>query len=409
MQLTNVVARKIFNSRKEATIEVIAEANGRKVFASAPSGKSKGKFEVQDVSTRGIDFSVAFLNDLGRKLVNEKVSFETFEDMAKVEEIVRKYDRTPRLEFIGGNALYAIEAAILKAIASSQEMELWKFLLKDKRAAMPKPLGNCIGGGMHIEQEKKTDFQEFLLLPQARKFFDCNFAMQLAYKEAGKMLKQKDFEWQGNLNDENAYAANFDNVSVLELLQELREKVKEQLDVELGIGLDVAASSFWKQNRYRYKNFAKGEREKNLNEEEQTVYMADFVKKYGLAYVEDAFQQEAFGAFSKLRSRTNTLICGDDLTCTHLDRVVKAIKNNSINAIIIKPNQVGSLLETAKVVELAKQNDIVPVISHRSGETEDDFIADLAVGWQIPMIKAGIAGKEREAKLNRLLKIEKEI
>ena len=409
MQLTNLVARKILNSRKEATIEVIAETSGKRVFASAPSGKSKGKNEVQDVSTRGIDFSITFLNEIGRKLVNEKIEFETFEDLAKVEEIIRGYDRTERLEFAGGNALYALEAAILKAIAASQELELWKFLLGDKKAVMPRPLGNCIGGGMHIDQPRKTDFQEFLLIPKAKKFFDCNFAMQWAYKEAQKMLKEKDAGWQGQLNDENALAATLDNESVLELLQELREKVKAQLDIELELGIDAAASSFWKQNSYVYKNFSKDEKGKKLGEEAQIDYISGIIEKYDLAYVEDPLNQEAFEAFAKLHSMTGALICGDDLTCTHLDRVKMAIDKKSINAIIIKPNQIGSLLETKKVVELAKQNDITPIISHRSGETEDDFIADLAVGWQIPFIKAGIAGKERLAKLNRLLKIEKEL
>jgi enolase len=409
MQLTNVVARKILNSRKEATIEVVIEANKVRVFASAPSGKSKGKYEVQDVSTRGIDFSITFLNELGRKLVNEKIEFESFEDLSKVEELIKDYDHTPKLEFVGGNALYAIEAAILKAIAASHGVELWKFLLGGKKVVMPRPLGNCIGGGMHVQQAMKTDFQEFLLIPNAKKFFDCNFAMQLAYKEAQKILKQKDYEWKGSLTDENAYAATLDNESVFELLNELREKIKEQLDVELDIGIDAAASSFWKANLYRYKNFAKGEREKNVGEEEQINYLAEIIKKYNLAYVEDPLNQEAFNAFAKLRPKTNALICGDDLTCTHLDRAVKAVKNRSVNAMIIKPNQIGSLLETKKVVDFAKQNDILCVISHRSGETEDDFIADLCVGWQIPMIKTGIIGKERAAKLNRLLKIEKDL
>jgi enolase len=205
MQLTNVVARKILNSRKEATIEVVAEANGNRVTASAPSGASKGKHEVKDISSRGIDFSISFLDVLGRKLVNEKISFESFEDLEKIEALVRQYDKTPQLEFVGGNSLYSIENAVLKLLALSQKQDPWKFLLQDKRAAMPMPLGNCIGGGMHVRQPNKTDFQEFLLMPKTRSFFDACFISLQAYKEIGKMLEKKDKRWKGVLTDEKAF------------------------------------------------------------------------------------------------------------------------------------------------------------------------------------------------------------
>lgn len=132
------------------------------------------------------------------------------------------------------------------------------------------------------------------------------------------------------------------------------------------------------------------------------------IKENNLCYVEDPLHENDFKGFANLCAKTNTLICGDDLTCTHLERVKKAVKEKAINALIVKPNQVGSLLEAKKVLDLAKKNNIIPVISHRSGETQDDLIADLAVGWQIPVIKTGIVGKERLAKLNRLLRIERE-
>lgn len=409
MQLENVVARKILNSRKEATIEVVAEANGARVIASAPSGASKGKHEVKDVSSRGIDFSVTFLNEIGRRFVNDKISFETFEDLAKIEETVRRYDQTKNLEFVGGNALYAIENAVLKLMALSQKQEPWKFLLQDKRAMIPRPLGNCIGGGMHTHQPNKTDFQEFLLIPKARSFFDSCFVNIQAYKEIKEALAKKDARWRGVLTDENAFATTLDNISVIELLQEILERIKSKFEMEIELGLDVAASTFFKAGKYRYSNFSLNEREKALTEEGQLEFMAEIAKKYSLAYIEDPFQSDNFSGFAKLHSGTKTLVCGDDLTCTHPDIVEKAIINNAINALIVKPNQIGSLIETKKVIDLAKKNEIACVISHRSGDTCDDFIADLCIGWQLPFIKTGIIGKEREAKLNRLVKIEKEL
>lgn len=411
MQLSNLTARKILNSRKEVTIAVIAETHGKKirVEASAPSGASKGRYEVKGFSSRGIDFSIDFVNVLGRKLVSEEISFELFQDLEKVEDLVRHYDRTPRLEFIGGNALYAFEAAILKAMARAEQQEPWQFLLQDKKLVIPRPLGNCIGGGMHIKQTKKTDFQEFLLLPRAKKFFDAYFANLQAYKEAKFLLQKKDIEWNKSITDENALASTLDNESVLTLLQEVREAIKDKFNITIDIGIDAAAATFFIGSKYRYKNFSSKTREKALTKEQQIAYMAELIKDNNLCYVEDPLQSTDFEGFAKLHAKTNALICGDDLTCTHLERLKEAIKTKAINALIVKPNQIGSLIETKKVLDLAKKNDIIPIISHRSGETQDDLIADLAAGWQVPIIKTGIIGKERFAKLHRLLRIEREL
>ncbi len=408
MQLTNLSARKILNSRKEETIAVIAETKTKKVEASAPSGKSKGKHEVRAFSSRGIDFSVSFVNALGKKLVQEKVNFETFEDLVKIEEFVRKYDQTEDLNFVGGNSLYATQAAVLKAMALSQGQELWEFLLGNEKVSMPKPLGNCIGGGMHVKQAKKADYQEFLLLPQTKHFFDSYFINMQAYKIAKNLLKERDKEWQGTLTDESALASTLDNESILELLQEVRNKIKDKFDVHLDLGIDMASSSLLRGNLYRYKNY-KG-KEKSFTKEEQINYVSDLAKKYSLLYVEDPLHEEDFDGFSRLRKKIpEVLVCGDDLTTTNFERVSRAIKNNSIKALIVKPNQIGSLIETKKVVDLAKKSNITLVISHRSGETMDNTIAHLAVGWKIPIIKTGILGRERLAKLNELLRIERRL
>jgi len=411
MQLTSLSARKILNSRKEETIAVVAEAEGKKVEASAPSGKSRGKHEIRAFSSRGIDFSISFINALGKKLVEEKVNFEKFEDLIEIEKFVKKYDQTPDFSFVGGNSLFAVQSAVLKAMALSQEQELWKFLLEDKkkRPVMPRPLGNCIGGGMHAKQPKKADYQEFLLLPKTKHFFDSYFINMQAYKMAKTLLKEKDKEWQGKLTDESAFATTLDNESILELLLEVIEKIKDKFGIHLDLGIDMASSSLMRGKIYKYKNFgSKGE--KTMTKEEQINYVAELCKKYSLLYVEDPLHEEDFDGFMRLRKKIpDALVCGDDLTTTNFERVHKAIKINAINAIIVKPNQIGSLIETKKVVDLVKKYDIIPIISHRSGETMDNTIAHLAVGWQIPIIKAGILGKERLAKLNELLRIERGI
>lgn len=410
MQLDNVFARKIFNSRKEETIEVIAEAKGKKVIASAPSGKSKGKYEVKDFSSRGIDFSISSINVLGKKIINEKISFDKFEDLEKIEVIFRRYDNTKNLEFIGGNALYALETAILKLMAINHEQELWQFLLQGKGPIVPMPLGNCVGGGAHVKQEKKTDFQEFLFLPRTDKFFEAMFVMQYAYKEMKNLLAKTDLEWQGKLTDENAFASTLDNETVLDLFDSVKEEVKNKLAIDVGIGLDCAASSFWNGVKYYYRNFSKTIKEKSLSKEEQNNYVVELARKHNIVYLEDPLQCEDFNGFANvLRRLPNVFVVGDDLTCTRLDRLEKAIKAKAINSIIIKPNQVGSLIETKKTIDFAKKHDIVTIISHRSGETLDNVLAHFAVGWRIPFIKTGIVGSERLAKLNELARIEREI
>lgn len=410
MQLSSLVARKILNSRKDATIEVIAESQGNKVTASAPSGASKGKYEVRDISTRGLDFSISLANMIGKKLVSDKASFEIFEDLEKIEAIVRKQDNTRNLEFVGGNALYALQTAVLKLMAKSQEKEVWQFLIKDKKPFMPMPVGNCIGGGFHVKQQKKTDWQEFLFIPKVTSFFEAKFINESAYKEAKRLVEEKDLEWQGKVTDENAFATTLDNETVLALTDSVRSVLQSKLKVELGVGLDCAASTLWDGLKYRYSNLSKTIKEKSLTPEENSAYIVDLARKYNLTYLEDPLQGEDFKGFANvLRRLKNVFVVGDDLICTKQDRLEKAIRERAVNAIIVKPNQVGSLIETKRTIELAKKYDIVTIISHRSGETQDNVLAHFAVGWRIPFIKTGISGAERVAKLNELARIEREI
>jgi len=410
MQLTNFVARKIYNSRKEATIEVIAESHDKKVMASAPSGKSKGKYEVQDFSVRGIDFSISFLNVFGKRLINEKISFETFADLEKIEAIARKYDQTKNWAFIGGNALYVIETAVLKLIAMSHEQELWQFLLEGKHPLMPVPIGNVMGGGAHVSASKKVDWQEFLFIPRTTNFFEAKFVNEVAYKEAKKVLEDKDLEWNGKLSDENALAPTLNCETTLALADSIRNTIQDKLGISIGLGIDCAATTFWTGVKYRYHNFSSTIKQKDLLPEQNSAFIVDMARKYNLSYVEDPMHCEDFSGYANiLRRLKNCFVVGDDLICTRQERLEKAIREKAINAIIIKPNQVASLLETKKTIDFAKKHEIVTILSHRSGETLDNVLAHFAVGWRIPFIKCGIVGSERLAKLNELLRIERQI
>jgi len=185
----------------------------------------------------------------------------------------------------------------------------------------------------------------------------------------------------------------------LDILLRLKKEFK------IDIGLDIAASSFYKRKKYKYEN-----PKLDRDIDEQLGYVSNLIKNYGLLYIEDAFEENDFESFAKLLKKCpDSLIVGDDLTVTNSKRLDKAIKMKSINAIIVKPNQCGSLLEVKRVVELARKNNIKIIFSHRSGETEENILADLAFGFQADYIKVGVVGKERESKIERLIDIEKSL
>lgn len=378
MKIKNLKARKIFASNKKQTIEITVN---KKYTASAPSGTSVGEHEFPAFPKKGINFAVKFINKFdGFK----NLEINEFEDLEELEKI---------LPVVKGNTMIALEYAILKALSNNK---IWKFL-NPNAEFLPKPLGNCVGGGVHIKRAG-PDIQEFLLLPKPKRFFDAAFANNYIYRKIGQRLKTK------KRTSENAWAPELDTYSILNILKGIVKEVSSKLGFKIEIGVDMAASEIWDGKLYTYKNFSKDKKKERLTKNEQADFVNELIKKYNLKYVEDSFRENDFESFGKIQ---NTLVCGDDLICTNIGRLKRA--GDNINAIIVKPNQIGSLIKTKEIIDFAKKRGIVPVISHRSGETMDSTISDLAVGWEVPVIKCGIVGKERTAKINRLIQIEKEI
>jgi len=285
---------------------------------------------------------------------------------------------------------------------------LWEFINDDVnrglRPKMPMPVGNCIGGGLHskLVNGKKPDFQEFLLIPKEKTFSRAVTVNLRAYEYARKLLRVR------KRNDENAWMTGMTNEEVLEILKSVGKKFGTR------IGLDIAASSFYDGGYYLYKN-------KDLirDKVDQADYIERLVKKFGIFYVEDGMQEGDFSGFKEVLNsvagsgqlvagRTpKILIVGDDLTTTNLRLTRRAVEGKAINAMIVKPNQIGSILEVKRVVEFCKRNGIVMIFSHRSGETMDDILADYCVGFGGQFIKCGIYGRERLIKLKRVMDIEK--
>lgn len=384
MKIKKLVARSTLNSRKEPTIEISIETDKGNFISSAPSGKSKGRFEANPYF-RNLEGDINSINKLDIKKIN-KIKLERFNDLKEIEGLIGKH--------IGANSLFSFEASILKAMAAEQEKELWEFLSRGKAKKFPDPVGNAIGGGLH-SHDKRPDFQEFLFISKSKNFFDRVFINRQAYKMAGAILKAN------SISDEGAWYTPLDNEGILKIMNEVKNKIKKNFNEEIEIGTDIAASTFFTGRNYNYKN-----NQQRLNRGRQVNYIAKLITEYGLSYIEDPLEQEDFYGFYEIKKKSGQMIVGDDLTVTNLMRLKKALQKKSINAIIVKPNQNGSLLRVKEICDFCKKNGIKTILSHRSGETLDSTIADLAVAWKADFIKTGIFGKEREAKLKRLIEIE---
>jgi enolase len=383
MIIKSISAKTILDSRKEKTIFVSIKTNIGEFSASAPNGKSTGEYEAKSYN-KDIDGDIKTIKDISEYFSDDPI--EKFDDLKEIEEIAA--------DQIGANTLFALESAILKALAKEKKKEIWE-LINSSAKKFPRLVGNCIGGGKHSEGNKKPDFQEFELIPDVKsveKAFEMN---KKTKKETEEILKKEDKTFSGEKNDENAWRTSLTDKEVLEILRK----------TNLPLGVDIASSGFYARKHYDYEN----PRFKR-NVKEQFDYLSNLMRNFNLFYIEDPFEDNDFESFALLLKKfPDRLIVGDDLTTTNLKRLEKAIKMNSINAIIVKPNQIGSLIEVKKVCELAKKNKIKLVFSHRSGETEETILADLAFGFQADFFKCGITGNEREVKIKRLIEIEKRV
>lgn len=380
--IKSVSAKSIFDSRKERTILVSIKTNVGDFSASAPNGKSRGKYE-QRPYKKDLQGDIKTLKQFSEYFSEDEI--EKFGDLRRVEDIVDKH--------VGANTLFALESAILKALAREKKKEIWQ-LINPNAKKFPRLIGNCIGGGKH-SYGKKPDFQEFLLIPRTNSVGDSFKINKETKKEVGYILKKRDEKFENKKNDEDAWQTSLNEKEVLDILK----------NSGIDIGVDVAASSFYKRKKYHYQNPVL-----QRTKEEQFSYISNLIKNFSLFYIEDPFEEEDFEGFSRLlKKHPDSLIVGDDLIVTNEKRFRRAIEEKSINGIIVKPNQNGSLLQVMNICESAKKHSIKIVFSHRSGETMEKILADLAFGFQADFFKCGITDKEREAKIRRLIEIEKSL
>jgi enolase len=398
--IEDVIPRKVFNSRGEETIEVDVITTSGFGRASAPAGKSRGKAEVIYYPQGGVDQAVKKVEELvAPEIVGLNANFQE-----EIDRTLHEVDGSKNFKVIGGNTAFAISLAVAEAAANSYDSLLFQYLGGQMAHELPYPLGNTISGGQHT-QGKTPDIQEFLVLSHgAGSFLEAATANVQVHRRIGDVLGKKDKLFSGGKSDEGAWIANIENLEALEILVDACEEVGSNSGFECGPGIDVAASYLWngKERKYVYKR----ERKKR-NSGEQVDFLLELIKKYNLLYVEDPFHEEDFDSFAELtRKAKDCLICGDDLFTTNNERLSHGIKKSAANAIIIKINQIGTLTDATETVEMAKASGYLPIISHRSGDTCDWHIAQLAVALRCPMIKTGIVEGARIAKINELIRIE---
>ena len=398
--IEDVIPRKVFNSRGEETIEIDVITTSGFGRASAPAGKSRGKAEAVYYPQGGVEQAVKKVEELvAPEIVGLNANFQE-----EIDRTLHEIDGSKDFKVIGGNTAFAISLAVAEAAANSYDSLLFQYLGGQMAHELPYPLGNAISGGQHT-QGKTPDIQEFLVLSHgAGSFLEAATANAQVHRKIGDVLGKKDKLFNGGKSDEGAWIANIENLEALEVLADTCEEVGSNLGFECGLGIDVAASYLWngKERKYVYKR----ERKKR-NSGEQLDFLLELVKKYHLLYVEDPFHEEDFDSFAELTKKTkDCLICGDDLFTTNNERLSHGIKKSAANAIIIKVNQIGTLTDASETVEMAKANGYLPIIAHRSGDTCDWHIAQLAVALRCPIIKTGIAEGARIAKINELIRIE---
>lgn len=396
MKIRDIALRRIIDSRGNPTVEAEIKTKNGFGRAAAPAGASTGTHEAVAWPDGSVSKGMEIAEE---KLMPQLVGLST-EDQENFDKTLREIDGTDNFSKIGGNISVALSLACAKAAADSKGIALYEHIGKTDTYALPAPMSNVLGGGAHAIGG--TDIQEFLVTSFDDDINTAIEANSAVHKEVGKMLNGKFPNIALGKGDEGAWVAPMGNIEALELVVDAASKVSDEIGTEIRPGLDMAASEFYHDGKYRYK-------EQTLTPEKQVEFVLGLIEEYDLHSIEDPIDQEDFESWAALTEQTDALVVGDDLYVTNTERLQKGIDLGATNSILIKPNQIGTLTDTIRAVELAKKADMATIISHRSGETTDSTIAHLGVAFESHAIKTGIIGGERIAKLNELVRISEKL
>ena len=401
-----VFAREILDSRGNPTVEVeIVLTDGTHSRAAVPSGASTGAFEAHELRDgdkrylgKGVLKAVAAVKDI----INPALNGKDPKDQRAIDKIMLDLDGTPTKSKLGANAILGVSLAVARAAAQRDKVSLWRYLNRDAKT-LPVPMMNILNGGAHADTD--VEIQEFMIAPIGfNSFSDALRSGTEVYHALKSVLKSK--KLATGLGDEGGFAPQLpNNRAALDLILEAIQKAGFKPGQEIALALDVAATEFFKDGKYSFEG-------ESRTSEWMASYYASLVKDYPLVSIEDGMSEEDWAGWKHLTDviGNQVQLVGDDLFVTNPTRLQRGINEKTANALLVKVNQIGSLTETLDAVKLAQTNKYATMMSHRSGETEDTTISDLAVATEGGQIKTGAPARgERVAKYNQLLRIEDEL
>ena len=402
-------ARQVFDSRGFPTVEAeIVLSDGSVGQSIVPSGASTGSYEAHELRDKSTEYLkkgvLQAVKNINLK-INKAIKNTSVFNQKKIDQILIELDGTENKKKLGANAILAVSIAAAKAAAISKRIPLYKYLGTGKINILPFPMLNIINGGAHASNS--LQIQEFMIRPDgAKSFKECLKMSFLVIQNLKEELKLKNYNT--NLGDEGGFAPSFDSdEKAIEYIIKAVKKAGLKIGKDINICLDVAANELYSSGKYKIK-----EDKKPVTSDELINYYQKLCSKFPIVSIEDPVFEDDWNVWKELTRRLGKKIqiVGDDLFVTNLIRLKKGVSELAANAILIKPNQIGTVTETLDVINFAKKNNFNTIISHRSGDSEDTFIADLAVATKSSQIKTGsLARSERVAKYNRLLRIEEEL
>lgn len=412
-QIQKIHARQVLDSRGNPTVEVdVITSNGSLGRAAVPSGASTGKHEAVELRDgdkkkflgKGV---LKAIENVNGRLAKELEGLSVFEQNA-IDQIMLLLDGTPNKSKLGANATLAVSLAVAKAAAEELGMPLYRYVGGVNANTLPVPLMNILNGGAHADN--KIDFQEFMIMPVGAASFSeaLRWGAEI-FHHLKNVLKKKGYST--NVGDEGGFAPNIgSNEEAIETVLKAIEEAGYKPGTQILIAMDAANTELWDEKQKMY-HFHKSSGKK-LKSEEMVDYWVNWCKKYPIASIEDGMAEDDWKGWKLLTEKVGDKVqlVGDDLFVTNVERLQKGIDNQTANSILVKVNQIGTLTETINAVNLAHRHSYTSIMSHRSGETEDVTIADLAVALNCGQIKTGSASRtDRIAKYNQLLRIEEEL
>ena len=398
-KISSIEGRILYNSRGSKTIEVDVKSDGGFLGrVCAPSGASVGKYEAVSFPNGKPEESLKILRENTQKFIGIESS-----DLKAIHDVLKSLDNTTNYSGIGGALAFATTIASMESASKASGEPLFKTLSPKSSFKFPFPLGNILGGGAHAGPGT-PDIQEILICATGSKTIEEAIETNLlVHSELRRVLEKEDPSFTNGRGDEGGWAPKLENQKALEVSAKACENLGFTLGKEVSLGVDFASSTQWNEGKGKYVYDRAGFENSTL---EQIDFAAGIIEKYKLIYAEDAVHEEAFEDMAELTSKfPNTLVTGDDLTVTNKDILAKAINAKSCNAAILKVNQAGSLFDALEFAKLANQNNIRLITSHRSGESTDSQISHIGLATKSKMLKVGVVGGERIAKLNELLRL----